>query len=75
MLNNNQTCGNCLYWQPKETRLIGKIVGKCAKMRDCFCCHQKEKEQIAGAVGGGDFESFSNFGCILWRVDSRNHVK
>jgi len=75
MLNDiPKDCGHCLYWQPEIlTRSAGKIRGACAKMKDCFCCH--ENRQIAGAIGGGTFMSFSNFGCNLWRIDSRNHVK
>lgn len=64
-------CNSCLYWDTKDIReRNGQPVGKCLKMQNCFCCNYGS--QIAGAIGGGHFESFGTFGCSMWRIDSRN---
>lgn len=36
----------------------------CYKMKSCLCCNYQT--QIAGPIGGGEFRSMPNFGCILW---------
>lgn len=72
----DNTCGNCLYWNPVKPFYADiRSRGECKLMSKCFCCNHgtpdKPTYQIAGAIGGGSFESFASFGCNQWRIDSR----
>lgn len=63
-------CSTCLYWERKKPFYKEvKMVGACKKMSNCFCCNHIR--QIAGAIGGGHFESYGEFSCNMWRIDTR----